>query len=139
MKLLFLDIDGVLTTDEKLIEKNLIYSFSPICVKNLNTILRTHNVKIILTSSWRTVFDAEKQNQIFQENGVIQMPYGQTPDFGYTNRSEEINAYLNKREIENFVILDDMEIEGFDAHFVRTNPSMGLTEDDLKKVNDILE
>ncbi len=97
------------------------------------------DVKIILTSSWRTVFDAEKQNQIFQENGVIQMPYGQTLDFGYTNRAEEINAYLNKREIENFVILDDMEIEGFDAHFVRTNPSMGLTEDDLKKVNDILE
>ncbi len=139
MPLLFLDIDGVLTSDKTPANNRLLYPFSPACVKNLNAILQKHKLKIILTSSWRTVFDVEKQNRIFKENGVIQMPYGQTPDLGYNNRAKEIKAYLKNRNTENFVILDDMEIEGFNAHFVRTNPSTGLTEDDLKKVDLVLQ
>ncbi len=139
MKLLFLDIDGVLTSDKTQVNTALLYPFSPTCVEILNTILRTYQVKIVLTSSWRTVFDAEKQNQIFKENGVIQMPYGQTKDLGYDKRAEEIKAYLKNRKVNRFVILDDMKIEGFDNHFVRTNPSIGLTQNDLEKVNTILE
>ncbi len=139
MNLLFLDIDGVLTSDNTPINENLLYTFSPDCVKVLNAILQKYKVKIILTSSWRMVFDAEKQNRIFKENGVVQMPYGQTPNLGCNNRSEEIKTYLKKRKVKNFLILDDMEIEGFNAHFVRTNPSTGLTEEDLKKVDKILE
>ncbi len=138
MKLLFLDIDGVLTSDDTLMSNTLLYPFSPTCVEILNMILRTHQVKIVLTSSWRTVFDAEKQNQIFKENGVIQMPYGQTKDLGYDNRAKEIKAYLKNRKVSRFVILDDMKIEGLDKYFVHTNPSTGLTQNDLEKVNAIL-
>jgi hypothetical protein len=97
MKLLFLDIDGVMTNDEPVINPNHLYSFSPSCVDILNQILRTHDLKIILTSSWRTVFDAEKLNQIFTQNGVIQTPAGHrsslrhqivhqiAPDFDYAS------------------------------------------------------
>ncbi len=139
MNILFLDIDGVLTSDTTPISDKLLYAFSPKCVQVLNAILQKYKLKIVLTSSWRTVFDAEKQNQVFKENGVIQMPYGQTSNLGYNNRSEEIKAYLKKRKVENFLILDDMEIKGFNAHFVRTNPSTGLTEEDLKKVDLVLQ
>ena len=138
MKLLFLDIDGVLTSNETISRKELLYTFSASCVWALNRILRDNKVKIILTSSWRTVFDAEKQNQIFRENGIIQLPGGQTNDFGYENRSLEIQDYLSKRKVENYVILDDMKINGFDEHFVLVNPSTGLTENDVEKVNRIL-
>ena len=138
MKLLFLDIDGVLTSNETISRKELLYTFSASCVGALNRILRDNEVKIILTSSWRTVFDAEKQNQIFRENGIIQLPGGQTNDFGYENRSLEIQDYLSKRKVENYVILDDMKINGFEGHFVLVNPSTGLTENDVEKVNRIL-
>lgn len=138
MKLLFLDIDGVLTSDATKSRKELLYTFSESCVGALNRILTENNVQIILTSSWRTVFDVEKQNQIFSENGVIQFPGGQTNDFGYENRSLEIQDYLSKRKVENYVILDDMKINGFDEHFVLVNPSTGLTENDVEKVNRIL-
>jgi hypothetical protein len=53
MKLLFLDIDGVMTNDDTIINPNHICSFSKSCVEVLNQILQTHHVKIILTSSWR--------------------------------------------------------------------------------------
>lgn len=138
MKLLFLDIDGVLTSDETISRKEFLYTFSASCVWALNRILRDNKVKIILTSSWRTVFDAEKQNQILRENGIIQLPGGQTNDFGYENRSLEIQDYLSKRKVENYVILDDMKINGFEGHFVLINPSTGLTENDVEKVNRIL-
>ena len=138
MKLLFLDIDGVLTSNETISRKEFLYTFSASCVWALNRILRDNKVKIILTSSWRTVFDAEKQNQIFRENGVVQLPGGQTNDFGYENRSLEIQDYLSKRKVENYVILDDMKINGFEGHFVLVNPSTGLTENDVEKVNRIL-
>lgn len=138
MKLLFLDIDGVLTSDATKSRKELLYTFSESCVGALNRILTENNVQIILTSSWRTVFDAEKQNQIFSENGVIQFPGGQTNDFGYKNRNIEIRDFMEGKKVESFVILDDMKLDGFDNNFVHINPATGLTEKDLEKANIIL-
>ena len=94
MKFLFLDIDGVMTTDEGTINNEKLYPFSSSCVEVLYNILSSNNVKIILTSSWRTVFDVEKQCRIFNENGVKQLPMGQTKDLGYKYRNLEIKNYL---------------------------------------------
>ena len=66
MKLLFLDIDGVMTNDDRVINDRHVYSFSKSCVEVLNQILRTHEVKIILTSSWRTVYDPETIHNPFR-------------------------------------------------------------------------
>ena len=138
MKFLFLDIDGVMTTDEGTINNQKLYSFSSSCVEVLNKILSTNNVRIILTSSWRTVFDVEKQCQIFNENGVKQLPMGQTKDLGYKYRNLEIKSYLENRKVEGFVILDDMQIEGFDDNFVLIDPRKGLSEEYVERVNEIL-
>ena len=138
MKLLFLDIDGVMTTDEGTIDNEKLYSFSSSCVGILNEILSSNNVKIILTSSWRTVFDVEKQCRIFKENGVKQLPMGQTKDLGYKYRNLEIKSYLENRKVESFVILDDMQIEGFDENFVLVDPRKGLSEEYVERINEIL-
>lgn len=138
MKLLFLDIDGVMTNDDTIINPSQLISFSPSCVDVLNQILRTHDLKIILTSSWRTVFDAEKQNQIFIENGIIQTPAGQTPSISNLKRGLEIKKYLEKRKPTHFLILDDMEIPGFPKNFLRINPATGLTTEHIPMINKIL-
>jgi len=141
VKLLFLDIDGVMTSNS--LEKTdfragKLYPFSNSCIIHLNDILSHNKVKIILTSSWRTVFDVEKQCQVFKENGVQQMPFDATPDFGFENRAMEIKAYLQHTQPDAFAILDDMEIHGFDGHFVHVNPITGLTQEDTVMVNRIL-
>ena len=138
MKLLFLDIDGVMTNDDRVINDRHVYSFSKSCVDALNQILRTHDVKIILTSSWRTVYDAEMINQMFTENGVIQTPTGQTPSKSNLRRGLEIKKYLEKRNPTHFVILDDMEITGFPKNYVRINPATGLTMEHIPMINKIL-
>ena len=139
MKLLFLDIDGVMTTDEGTINNQKLYSFSSSCVEALNKILSTNNVRIILTSSWRTVFDVEKQCRIFKENGVKQLPMGQTKDLGYKHRNLEIKSYIENRKVESFVILDDMYLEGFDDNFVLIDLRKGLSEENVEKINEILD
>jgi len=138
MKLIFLDIDGVMTSSSLIMEKGKIYPFSESSVIALNNILYSNNVRIILTSSWRTVFNVEKQCQIFEENGICQMPMGATIDLGFENRSLEIKDYLASHDVENFVILDDMEIENFENHFLRINPENGLTMKNVKEINEIL-
>ena len=138
MKLLFLDIDGVMTNDDRVINDRHVYSFSKSCVEVLNQILRTHEVKIILTSSWRTVYDAEMINQMFTENGVIQTPTGQTPSISTLRRGLEIKKYLEKRTPTHFVILDDMEITGFPKNYVRIDPATGLTTEHIPIINEIL-
>ena len=139
MKFLFLDIDGVMTTDEGTINNQKLYSFSSSCVEVLNKILSTNNVRIILTSSWRTVFDVEKQCRIFKENGVVQLPMGQTKDLGYKHRNLEIKSYIENRKVESFVILDDMYLEGFDDNFVLIDLRKGLSEENVEKINEILD
>ena len=138
MKLLFLDIDGVMTNDDRVINDRHIYSFSKSCVEVLNQILRTHEVKIILTSSWRTVYDPETINRMFTENGVIQTPAGQTPSISTLRRSLEIKKYLEKRTPTHFVILDDMEIPGFPKNYIRIDPATGLTMEHIPRINEIL-
>ena len=138
MKLLFLDIDGVMTNDGLMIDESREYPFSKSCVDVLNQVLRTHNVKIILTSSWRTVFDAEMIHRIFTENGVIQSPYGKTPSISNLNRGLEIKRYLKDRKPAPFVILDDMEITGFPRNFILIDPAKGLTEEHIPMINEIL-
>ena len=138
MKLLFLDIDGVMTNDDRVINDRHVYSFSKSCVEVLNHILRTHEVKIILTSSWRTVYDPETIHRMFTENGVIQSPAGQTPSISTLRRGLEIKKYLEKRSPTHFVILDDMEITGFPKNFLRIDPATGLTTEHIPIINEIL-
>jgi len=142
MKVIFLDIDGVMTSNllnEEINKSTSIYPFAKECVNVLNEILRSNKSRIVLTSSWRTVFSAEKQCEIFIENGVIQIPYSQTRDLGYENRSDEIRNYLAKNgNISNFLILDDMEINGFDENFIRVDYNTGLTNKHIEKASQIL-
>jgi hypothetical protein len=141
MKLLFLDIDGVMTSNDLIYDRRsleLLYPFSKGCVEALNEILKSNRLRIILTSSWRTVFDVEKQCQIFKENGVLQVPYGATVDLGYENRSLEIKQWLQNKKIDGFVILDDLEIDGFGDNFLKINPEEGLTRFHIPRINQIL-
>lgn len=103
MKLIFLDIDGVLnnqlwlTSDfrnhlPKLIngERNTKRWFDPRCVKLLNILTDKTGANIVVSSSWRKNRSLSELKRILYTNGVTGEIIGKTPQL-YFKCSEEYN------------------------------------------------
>lgn len=153
MKVVFLDIDGVLnnTSTEETFED--CYFVEDEKVKLLKQLVTRTNAKLVLSSTWREGWYAreriENPSKSFQsairlfealekklsEYDLEFLSY--TEDFG--NRGEEIDLWLknwNGEPIESFVILDDMYPEDLKLHqekLVQTVESFGLTQEDVEK------
>lgn len=159
MKALFLDIDGVIATEEQYMrrrdkfwrstewakELGVPYPFDEKCVKILNQIVEETEAEIIITSDWRLHWDLVLLSQIFQHNGIEKLPRSMTKikpvSFGRLNmnRANEILDFINHFDLKQFVILDDLDLAEFldkgDAknRFVRTKDSQGLKEVGVKE------
>ena len=142
MKLIFLDIDGVLATEEcsqKPHHKIFAYPFDAECVSVLNDILRETNAEIILSSDWRLMYnnDLTILDELFKHNGVIKSPIDVTPSLrkGQYQRQAEIQNYINSNteKIKSFVILDDALITIFPENFVKCNLTEGVKEKGLQE------
>ena len=106
MKILFLDLDGVMcTTSCYGVGKNNkwdTYMFDPKAVKLLNSILEETGAEIVLSSDWRHNYTLQEMRDIFTHNKVIKSPIGYTPLMKtYTGenlaggRADEIIAWVN--------------------------------------------
>lgn len=101
MKVLFVDIDGVLNNLHFLIKKG---RFSEIDGKKLfllKEIVDKTGAEIVLTSSWR---NDPSLDLLFADVGLT--IYDRTKD-KKGQRGEEIDDWLSSHEVENYVILDD--------------------------------
>lgn len=143
MKVLFLDIDGVLNgqyTKEKYLHSGFGASFT-----GIDTRLRTMflhwldkhpEVKIVLSSMWRKYPESLAE---ICNNGIPLLDYTGNS----ASRGLEIHNWLKKNpEVTHYAILDDLHL-GFDCiqqlHFVQTSYITGLRERNLKKIERILE
>jgi len=155
VKLLFLDVDGVLnnqftkwdSTENGLNDKLLKY---------LKLILLKTGCRIVLSTTWRL---NENAKQILLHTfktkldiNIDDIVIGQTRDLKHENkhRSFEIYDYLKRNEYRFNVIswcaLDDLSLDKFDkfskklmyGHFVKTNPKFGIVPENALKVIDIL-
>ncbi|CAH1232557.1 hypothetical protein PAECIP111891_07042 [Paenibacillus allorhizoplanae] len=134
MKIIFLDIDGVLVTTNSLIPSDKYFGnkFDPISVRYLIDILNATDAKIVISSSWREGRTLVQLQSIFKANGIDDCIIGLTPSFnGETIRGKEIKAFLDTcRDVECFVIIDDEEKMGeLEPFFVETDFRTGITED----------
>ena len=132
MKVLFLDIDGVVCLHKDKDWDNEEEIFDAACCRKLQEIVSATGCKLVLSSSWRlfpesirSMFRQLKPFGITRENFL-----GRTPLRG--ERGDEIMAYLKKRpQIETFVALDD---EPFYSRvfpkdrLILTKPESGITE-----------
>lgn len=135
MKIIFLDVDGVLNSEQDLFswtiesDKHLIL---------LACIVRRTNAKIVVSSSWRNcgLLDTLKKRL----NDFSMSIYGKTKDIG--ERGLEIKDWLdNHNDIESFVILDDEDFDiksYFPNNFVKTDEEVGLQKEDVEKCIHIL-
>ena len=138
MKIIFLDIDGVIATEESSTMKwhdEYSYPFDTTCVSILNKILKKTSAEIVLTSDWRIAFnyDLEALNRLFIHNKIIKSPIGVTSDL--SSRNKEISEYIYKysNKISSFLILDDMDLKIHPLRFIRTNLNEGLKQKGIEE------
>ena len=134
MKIIFLDIDGVLFAFWG-------YKFSPAACNNLNVLLEKEpEAMIVISSSWRHLgLDQVKKtlaaNNI-DSNRAIDITGNETG-----GRGVQIQAWLDRHpEVTNFVVIDDeiSEMSNIMDHVVKTNSYSGLTSADVDLALDIL-
>ena len=146
MKLIFIDIDGVLNSalgkgpyiSDMEIEK-LIF---------LNKLIKESNSNgIVITSDRRTSeIDMKNKLEAFNQYNikVIGVTRNPSEEDDEDNRGKQIMDYLasSKEEIEKVVILDDLDdgiSDYFDDEFILVNRLFGLNEDVYKKALKILK
>lgn len=132
MKTIFLDIDGVLVlNDPGVPHAENAPPFDKECVTVLNEILGETNAILILTSPWKKVWDLKRLDFIFKFNGVIKSPLDVTDDL--SNREKEITDYVARKNVSDFIILDDMHMDIFPKNFIKCSMSEGLQKEGLKE------
>jgi hypothetical protein len=158
MKIIFLDIDGVLNSETDFLETAIKYDpvhsnlqkgerwkiISAGKLALLNQIIRETDAKIVLSSTWRWKCDGKKMTKIFQRYGDIwehdeSIFVGKTPDYRRmgechtTYRQMEIEAYIKEHSVDNYIILDDCGLINLPYHdrddrFIKTSEYCGLTK-----------
>lgn len=153
MKVLFLDIDGVLNTEGSRIQAHrrkpgswgTHEAWVTESVDQLKRIIAETGCQLVISSDWRL-----PQNIGDLKNGFtfFQLPdwIGVTPVMGQNNstnwiRGREINAWLSDKEVESFVIIDDNDwmLPEQSRQFVQTDPYFGLTENDANLAITVLK
>jgi len=146
LKIIFLDIDGVLnsakyykTVDRTKKDWN---RFNPLAVEMIRRLVKEYDASIVTSSTWRYGLVKELKNELIK-SGLIKYLHKdwKTPEIYPSHRGEEINLWLgNHPEAINYVIIDDDEdiLEEQKNRFIRTNIKEGMTEEHYYKVRQIL-
>lgn len=136
MKILFLDIDGVLNTDN-FRDTYGSETLNSYLVHNLIRVVNVTGCKIVISSDWRfgsitAIHNALKcpgfcDSPTEQEHQtLISSIVGVTLDFG--SRESEIKEWVKHNCIKQWVAVDDLELDLPFEHFVHTDPTVGLSE-----------
>lgn len=129
MKVLFLDIDGVLNKHEDYLVRcegqNSILIMNVTLVRRLEKILEETDAKVVLSSSWRNI---QGGREFVEHMGISVMD---ETDNGPGCRGDQIQRWLDAHpEVETYAIVDDDSdmLDHQRKHFVQTEFTYGLTE-----------
>ena len=119
MKIIFLDIDGVLVTRNSIKYQYINFpddpniGFSKKAVKNLNKLIRLTKAKIVISSTWRLFHSIEELQNIFTQQDIRGKIISTTSVEKATveediPRGQKIADWLNQHhDVEQYVIIDD--------------------------------
>ena len=155
MRIVFLDIDGVLNSDawdnKRQTTSNdfLKDQFDPEAINLLNELLERIDAQIVLASTWRLNFDLEQMNELFSSIGIKRGIVSFTPNLnagaGYLTRGNEVLKWIidNKNIIKSkplsysdYIILDDKAdyLISQTNNFFQTDKTVGLTPQVVQRI-----
>ena len=147
MKVIFLDVDGVLNSDEyfeKTKGLNLQEIYQDIDVEKIKLLKKAVDetgAKVVLTSSWRYTKNAIKLKELLKEYEI----FVDTTPFIENKRGLEIKKWLlDNQNVDDFVILDDEIFDSLDEDLLEKlikisdgngyNFGEGLLEKDIDEI-----
>jgi len=145
LKVIFLDIDGVLnsaqyykTVDRTKKDWN---RFNPLAVEMIRRLVEEYDASIVFTSTWRYGLVKELKNEL-NKSGLIKYLHKdwKTLVIHPNHRGDEINLWLNNHlEAIDYVIIDDDEniLEEQKNRFIKTDINDGMTEEHYYKASQI--
>lgn len=142
MKVLFLDIDGVLNSTRYMLElkeKGQEFRYDkhmcPLSMRVLNEVLEKSGAKVVISSSWRIVHSLKEIEEVLVSNGFKGEIIGVTPKgTGLTRvRGHEIKDWLMQNPgVTHFAIVDDdSDMGSLMDKLVQTRHATGLLEEHL--------
>ena len=160
MKVLFLDIDGVLNCmcpapmqDNDWIDLDeWRYGFNPDLVARLRYVIANTDCKIVISSSWRHHRSYAPYRPDMNWRDVLaeklrrtrdEIIIGETPTDSMGQRGREISEWLREHEVESYCVVDDEVVDILpyidSSKVVKTDMKCGLTKADadgiIKKLN----
>lgn len=136
MKVLFLDIDGVLNSMPTIMENGLDF-IDDILVALVARIVNETDCKIVLSSTWRIEernFELVKKALANQKLEVHdKTPVLEKKD-DWVRRNEEIQAWLDQNQVDKFAIVDDFDDAEIEGNFFLTHEDDGLTVEIAEKI-----
>ena len=135
---LFLDFDGVLApfNDIDYEQDKFGRGFDTQCVENLSRIVAATSAKIVVTSSWRGYLSLWRMMKMWQYRKLPNVLVGATPTIG-NNRSKEIDVWLARHKVCDYVILDDMDARQFEPHhhsrLITCDGHIGVSQENIER------
>jgi hypothetical protein len=145
MRVLFLDIDGVLNSRLFLRENHdrtanaqthferSLTQLDPVAVRLVSDFADSFDLRVVISSTWRRMHSLHVLHDMLRAKGwEAAMPIDITPTFDSSTRGEEIAAWLHEHsEATNHVILDDDSDFHEGQHLVRTSIETGVTHEHI--------
>jgi hydroxymethylpyrimidine pyrophosphatase-like HAD family hydrolase len=123
MKIIFLDIDGVLNSGGARGYTAGTHGIEPELLAIFKALVKRTGAQVVLSSSWRKSESAKAQ---LREAGLTWI--GETPNFKYIERGEEIDAWLRLHpKVTHYAIIDDDHDMLAWQPFFKTDWEVGLT------------
>lgn len=150
MKVLFLDIDGVLNNKGSIQRFRTNQTFDPENVKQINRICSETDARIVVSSNWREGNALWVMQGALGHKGITGRIIDLTPDLKALEGMAEDRYQLRVRGIEiqrwlcdnpwviRHAIVDDRPVTGHDDNFFRTSDDVGITEEIANLVIDHL-
>lgn len=134
MKVLFLDIDGVVNCKDTMQRHRGFIGIDPYMAFLIGKIVLDTGVSIVLSSTWRLDEHSreEVRSQVYDFIDI-------TPHLAGGMRGEEIQAWLDKHpEVERYAILDDdtQILDSQKPNWFRTFWEKGITKEIAEKVTE---
>src|SRR5437588_1068675 len=125
MKVIFLDIDGVLNCTNTPNSRKFPYIVDPKLLKRFKRLLRRTRAKVVLSSTWRYdpagIFSAKRYGIPFID--VI-------PDLPHEPRRKEILQWLQEHpEVTRYIVIDDEDDDLDGLPLFQPSSRTGLTEE----------